>query len=110
MQTARFQIGNDLPYHLFLPTYAATAWYHDKVAPEHKAMGIRAFLDEVEAWVETTYVQALSLGDRSMPADRAEVLDALVAYTGLTREYLDLANLRINIHAFCKELLQDRTD
>ena len=28
--TARFDIGNDLPYALFLPTYATTAWYHKK--------------------------------------------------------------------------------
>ena len=106
MQTARFQTGNDLPYHLFLPTYAATAWYHDKVAPAYKEMGVRAFLDEVEAWVESTYVQALSLGDR-LPDDRRQaVLDGLEKYTGLSREYLDLANLRIEIMAFCKELLR----
>ncbi len=106
MQTARFQVGNDLPYQLFLPTYAATAWYHDRVSPRHKKMGVRAFLDEVEAWVESDYVQALSLGDRLDGARRNAVLDRLVAYTGLDREYLDLANLRVKIHAFCKELLK----
>ncbi len=106
MQTARFQIGNDLPYQLFLPTYAATAWYHDRVSPQYRKMGVRAFLDEVEAWVESDYVQALSLGDRLDGARRADVLDRLAAYTGLTREYLDLANLRVEIHVFCKELLK----
>ncbi|MDQ3442790.1 MAG: peptidase S10 [Chloroflexota bacterium] len=106
MQTARFQGGNDLPYQLFLPTYAATAWYHDKVSPGHKKMGVRAFLDEVEAWNESDYVQALSLGDRLDDARRSDILDRLAAYTGLTRDYLDLANLRVNIHAFCKELLK----
>ncbi len=106
MQTARFTIGNDLPYQLFLPTYAATAWYHDKVARKYKKMGVRAFLDEVEEWVESTYVPALSLGDRLDPKRRQEVLDGLEKYTGLSREYLDLANLRIEIHAFCKELLR----
>jgi carboxypeptidase C (cathepsin A) len=99
MQTARFQVGNDLPYQLFLPTYAATAWYHDKVSDADKALGIRPFLDEVEAWVESTYVPALSLGDRLDPDRRAEVLDRLERFTGLSREYLDLANLRIEIGA-----------
>ncbi len=28
LQTLSFDHGNDLPYALFLPTYAATAWYH----------------------------------------------------------------------------------
>jgi carboxypeptidase C (cathepsin A) len=106
MQTARFTVGNDLPYHLFLPTYAATAWYHEKVGKKYRKMGVRPFLDEVEAWVESIYVPALSLGDRLDPNRREEVLDGLEKYTGLTREYLDLANLRIEIHSFCKELLR----
>ncbi|MBA2776365.1 MAG: peptidase S10 [Chloroflexia bacterium] len=106
MQTARFQVGNDLPYQLFLPTYAATAWYHGKVSTRHKKMDVRTYLDEVEAWTEETYVPALSLGDRLDTSGRAEVLNGLVAYTGLSREYLDLANLRVNIQAFRKELLK----
>ena len=106
MQTARFQVGNDLPYQLFLPTYAATAWYHGQLADEYQQMDVRAFLDEVEAWVEGTYVQALSLGDRIPDDLRSDVLDGLVKYTGLSRDYLDLANLRIEIMAFCKELLR----
>lgn len=110
MQTARFQTGNDLPYQVFLPTYAATAWFHNKVDQHYREMGVRAFLDEVEAWVESTYVQALSLGDRLDEARRQEVLDGLVRYTGLSRDYLDLANLRIEIMAFCKELLRSERE
>jgi carboxypeptidase C (cathepsin A) len=107
MQTARFTLGNDLPYQLFLPTYAATAWYHGRVPDELKKKDIREFLDEVEQWVEDVYVPALSLGDR-LPADRREqVLDALERYTGLDRAYLDQSNLRINIHQFTKELARD---
>src|SRR5438067_8568938 len=33
-ETLEFTPGNDLPYILFLPTYASTAWYHTKVSPE----------------------------------------------------------------------------
>jgi carboxypeptidase C (cathepsin A) len=36
-ETARFTRGNDLPYSLFLPTYAATAWYHRKLPPISRA-------------------------------------------------------------------------
>ena len=35
-QTADFHTGNDLPYILFLPTYAATAWYHHRLNDELK--------------------------------------------------------------------------
>ncbi|MHC5004683.1 MAG: S10 family serine carboxypeptidase-like protein, partial [Planctomycetota bacterium] len=33
-RTVRFDRGNDLPYLLFLPTCTATAWYHERLAPE----------------------------------------------------------------------------
>ncbi|HVL25269.1 MAG TPA: hypothetical protein VM450_14365 [Thermomicrobiales bacterium] len=107
MQTARFTLGNDLPYQLFLPTYAATAWFHNRVPKDLKKKDVRAFLDEVEAWVEEVYVPALSLGDRLPDDRRGDVLDGLERYTGLSRAYLDQANLRINIYQFVKELCRD---
>ncbi len=107
MQTARFTLGNDLPYQLFVPTYAATAWYHQKIDKGLRKKSIRAYLDEVEAWVEDEYVQALSLGDR-LDAKRAEAIaEKLAGYTGLSVEYVKASNLRINIHQFCKELKRD---
>jgi carboxypeptidase C (cathepsin A) len=107
LQTAGFAPGNDLPFILFLPTYAATAWYHGKIAGKTGRRDLRSFLDEVERWVETTYVPALSQGDRLPGEQREAVLGDLETYTGLSRGYLDLANLRIHIHGFCKELLRN---
>jgi carboxypeptidase C (cathepsin A) len=104
MQTARFTLGNDLPYQLFLPTYAATAWYHGMIDKKLKKMPVRKYLDEVEAWIEAEYVQALSLGDRITPAHASAIADALQKYTGLSRQFIEGCNLRINIHQFCKEL------
>ena len=106
LQTARFAPGNDLPFILFLPTYAATAWHHGKLVDDLQRRDIRTFLDEVEGWAESVYVPALSLGDRLPVQQRAAVLDGLERYTGLSRTYLDLANLRIHIQGFCKELLR----
>lgn len=104
MQTARFTLGNDLPYQLFLPTYAATAWYHQKIDKNLRKKSIRAYLDEVEAWVEDEYVQALSLGDRLDAKHAEKIAQDLARYTGLSVEYVKQSNLRINIHQFCKEL------
>ncbi len=107
MQTARFTLGNDLPYQLFLPTYAATAWYHQKIDKGLRKKSIRAYLDEVEAWVEEEYVQALSLGDRIDAKHADKIAQDLAAYTGLSVDFVKDSNLRINIHQFCKALKRE---
>lgn len=105
-QTARFTRGNDLPYPLFLPTYAATAWYHKKLAPELLAMPVGEFLREVEAFAGGEYPAALQKGDRMSAGERQALVKRLARYTGLSETYLDEADLRIEIQRFCKELLR----
>lgn len=107
-QTAAFDRGNDLPYLLFLPTYAATAWYHNRLPRDLQERSLRDVLDEVEKWVETQYSTALLQGDALPAAQRERITRALARYTGLSRQYIDQTNLRINIHRFCKELLRDQ--
>lgn len=104
-QTASFHPGNDLPYLLFLPTYTATAWYHRQLAPELQK-NLRATLREVEAFAQGAYTLALIKGDALPEAERAEIAARLARYTGLSREYVEQTNLRINIHRFVKELLR----
>jgi carboxypeptidase C (cathepsin A) len=107
-QTARFDQGNDLPNILFLPTYAATAWYHNRLPADLQVRDLRDFLAEVEAWTESTYTIALARGDRLPPDERAAVIEQLARYTGLEARYIDQTNLRIEIFRFCKELLRDQ--
>ncbi|HKZ32596.1 MAG TPA: hypothetical protein VJ648_09620 [Vicinamibacteria bacterium] len=57
-QTARFTRGNDLPYPLFLPTYAATAWYHKKLPADLQAKPVVEFLREVEAFAGSLSTRA----------------------------------------------------
>ncbi len=106
-QTARFNLGNDLPYILFLPTYAATAHYHSQVADEHKT-DLRGFLAEVAAFAASEYTLALMQGDRLDGEERTNIIAKLARYTGLSTTYIEQTNLRINIHRFCKELLRDQ--
>jgi carboxypeptidase C (cathepsin A) len=107
-QTNRFARGNDLPYVLFLPTYAAIAWYHKRLSPEVQGMELRRFLDEVERWAANEYTVALAKGDRLTPAERQEVIDRLNRYTGLSKSFLDNSDLRVEIQRFDKELLRDQ--
>jgi carboxypeptidase C (cathepsin A) len=105
-QTARFTRGNDLPYLLFLPTYAATAYYHRKLPSDLQAKPLADVLKEVEEFCDGEYLLALNQGS-ALPADkRAKIVRKLARYTGLDPVYLDLTDLRINIHRFCKELLR----
>lgn len=106
-QTARFNLGNDLPYILFLPTYAATAHYHGRVADEYKA-DLRGFLAEVATFAASEYTLALMQGDRLDGEERTNIIAKLARYTGLSTTYIEQTNLRINIHRFCKELLRDQ--
>lgn len=104
-QTARFTKGNDLPYILFLPTYTATAWYHKKLAKD--LMGnLGKALAEVEAWAGSEYTLALAKGTNLKGAERSRIVNKLARYTGLSRDYIDQSDLRVQIHRFCKELLR----
>jgi carboxypeptidase C (cathepsin A) len=106
-QTARFTKGNDLPYVLFLPTYAATAWYHKKLPAEEQAKPLAAFLAEVERWAATDYAEALARGDALPATDRQAVIQRLSRYTGLDPVWLDQTEMRVEIGRFTKELLRD---
>ena len=105
-QTARFERGNDLPYLLFLPTYCATAWYHNRLAPELQ-QDLQATLREVEVFALGEYTLGLMKGAALTAGERASIVQKLARYTGLSTEYIEQVNLRIEIHRFTKELLRD---
>jgi len=105
-QTARFNLGNDLPFVLFLPTYAATAFYHQKVALQ-QGQELKAFLAEVAHFALHEYTLALMKGDQLPAAERSQIVAQLAAYTGLSERYIEQTNLRIHIHRFVKELLRE---
>lgn len=106
-QTAYFHPGNDLPPILFLPTYAATAWYHGRLAPELQA-DLRVTLAEVEQFAIGDYAAALMLGSDLPEADQARIAARLARYTGLDPAIIERNNLRVNIHRFVKDLLRDQ--
>lgn len=103
-QTARFDTGNELPYGLFLPTYAAAAHYHHQLSADLQALPLKDFLTKVEAFAMGPYAAFLMKGDLATAAEKAEVQKSLTQYTGLSAEYVAQSNYRINIFHFCKEL------
>ena len=107
-ETLEFTPGNDLPYILFLPSYATTAWYHKKLGPD--LQDFQKLRTEVEQWATTGYAEALAKGDRLTGEERNAAIERLSRYTGLSKSYLDLANLRVDEPHFTKELLRDRKE
>jgi carboxypeptidase C (cathepsin A) len=104
--TARFDPGNDLPYLLFLPTYAATAWYHKKLGDKLQT-DLQKTLENVKAFAEKDYLYALMKGDSLSDQERDQIAQKLSTFTGLSKEYVLKSDLRINIFRFCKELLRE---
>jgi carboxypeptidase C (cathepsin A) len=104
-QTTNFHVGNDLPYILFLPTFAATAWYHHRLG-EDLQHDLQATLDEVEAFALGDYANALMQGDDLKDEDRLLITRMLARYTGLSEDYIERCDLRIEIFRFTKELLR----
>jgi len=105
-QTLEFHVGNELPFILFLPTYTATAWYHKRLAPDLQ-QNLTTTLREVEAFALGEYTQALMKGDKLAGTERTQVVEKLARYTGLSTEYIERTNLRVEIFRFTKELLRD---
>ena len=105
-QTIMFPPGNNLSYVLFLPHYAATAWFHKKLEARFEGKALGDVLKEVEDFALNEYSVALLKGNRLGREDAEKVADKLAAYTGLSREYVKQSNLRIRHDRFVKELLR----
>jgi carboxypeptidase C (cathepsin A) len=106
--TARFDSGNDLPYILFLPTYTATAWYHKRLPADLQSQPIDRVVEAAESFALGEYTAALMKGDRIGADERRRVVEQLARFTGLSREYIERTNLRVEIQRFDKELMRDR--
>lgn len=102
--TIEFGGGNDAPYILYLPTYAAIAHYHGK----HGDRPLRDVLDEAEAYAQLDYPWVLGRGSRLSPTERAGAVASVAALTGLSPDYVDRVNLRPEHIRFLTELLRDQ--
>ena len=103
--TIDFNLNNDLPYILFLPAYAATAWYHKKL--NFKA-SLQTVLKEAGEFAKGEYAAALLKGVSLTPEERANIVEKLSRYTGISKEFIERTNLRILDQHYFKELLRER--
>ncbi|MFZ0491627.1 MAG: peptidase S10, partial [Acidimicrobiia bacterium] len=104
--TKTFHRGNDLPYLLYLPSYAAAAWYHHKLEDDLQALPLTDVLAEAEAFASGDYMVALWQGDRLLEEDRSRTAAEIARLTGLSPEFVERSDLRIEKFHFLKELLR----
>ncbi len=104
--TISFNPGEDMPYIYYLPSYAATAWYH-KVLKDRPA-DLNAFLAEARRFASTEYAGALMKGSKITAAEKADIVKKLSRFTGLSEDYLAKADLRVKLPQFMQELQRSK--
>ena len=98
--------GYDELYVGYLPSFAAAAWYHNRIAD--KPADLKTYLDQVRAWAAGPYAAALAQGQNLPAAQLDAVANQFAAYTGLSVQYIKESNLRVDPSRFRKELLRDQ--
>jgi len=99
--------ANDEPYILLIPSFTMIAGYHHKL-PTDLQQDMAKARQESEQWASGEYAQALAKGDALTPQERQLVIEHMARYTGLSKEVLDQANLRIDVPKFTHYLLIDQ--
>ena len=98
--------GNEMPYILYLPSMAAAARYHGKLAEPDAS--VEALVAEARQFALGDYATALLKGAALQGEERARIRARLARFTGLSETFLEQADLRVSPGRFYKELLRDR--
>ena len=96
---------NIIAHVTYLPTMSAAAWYHGKINPRPESL--EGFLEQSRAFATDELLPALFKGNSLGADERLRVRDRLAYFTGLSPEYIERANLRIQGRRFAKELLRE---
>lgn len=96
--------GYDMTYIGNLPSYAAAAWYFNKIP--NKPASLADWVQQAREFAAGPYAAALFQGDK-LPADQLDAVAQQVShFTGLSVDYIKEANLRISPTRFRKEVLR----
>lgn len=98
---------NDQPFIFLVPSFTMIAGYHHKL-PADLQQDVNKARQEAEQWANGEYAQALAKGDALSPDERQKIVDQMSRYTGLSKDVIEQANLRINVPVFTHYLLIDQ--
>ena len=105
-QTIRFADNNDLPLVLILPSYATTAWYHKRLSPQMQAKSVEQIAQEARQFAANEYLPAMLRIDGLSGPERAALAAKFSSLTGLSTDFLERNNFRVELNEFNKELLR----
>lgn len=105
LQHLLFGPGDDISYLIHFPTYAASAWYHNKV--KDKGESLEAFLVGVRKFTENEYAPALLKGDQLSKLEKDSMAQKLSDLSGLKKDYWLKANLRVSNSEYFQEFLRE---
>lgn len=106
-QSLEENFTNDQPYVFLIPSFTMIAGYHHKL-PGDLMQDLNHTRQQAEQWASNEYERALDKGDALTSQERQNIIDQLARYTGLSKEVIDEANLRINVQKFTHYLLIDQ--
>jgi carboxypeptidase C (cathepsin A) len=98
------QPGLDQVYLNYLPSYAATAWYHNRLA--NRPADVATVVQQAREFAVGPYMSALAKGQNISAEERDSVARRMSELTGLSPEFLIRSNLRVDLARFQKELLR----
>jgi carboxypeptidase C (cathepsin A) len=97
--------GYDTLYVANLPSYAAAAWYFNKIP--NKPADVASWVEQARAFASGPYAQALFQGHNLPPDQLDSVAKEVSRFTGLSVDYVKETNLRISPTRFRKEVLRE---
>ncbi|MFT7485876.1 MAG: carboxypeptidase C (cathepsin A), partial [Candidatus Paceibacteria bacterium] len=92
---------------LYLPYYAATAWFHKKLDAELQALDLEELLPQVEAFTMDQLLPALARGGSLLDADRDRLTKRYARYSGLDEGVVRQYNMAVPTSFYWKELLRE---
>lgn len=99
-----YQVDNQLPFFLYLPTYAATAWYHGKYQPEAP---LQKVIEDATRFSHEKYIPFLIHPSSFNKIEREMLYDELSHLTGLSLETVRRSKGKIGDDLYLEEFFAE---
>jgi carboxypeptidase C (cathepsin A) len=100
----RFDDGPVHPAILAFPTLAAVNWYHNHPSEQT----VEEFVAEAKRFADTEYLLALYQGEALTGEAREHIIDRVIYYTGVSRDYLERRELVLEDVEYRGQVARDK--